>query len=145
MNKIKKALFATVLVAFALPAFAQETIGTLTVNQGTVLASNTDGQFVTASTSQTVQEGQQITIGQNSSASVTFTNGTMVNYTTPGTYTLHMPVAGAGNSGGAVSGGAGASTGATAGIIVGAAALGALGVEQAGAGKSVPPDRPVSH
>ena len=143
MNKIKQALFATALAALALPAFAQDVIGTLSVNQGTVQASNSDGQFVTASSGQSLQAGQQITIGQNSSATVTFTNGSTVVYSTPGTYTLSMPVAATGTST-ATGTGAGASAAATVGIIAGATALGALGVEQAGSGESVPPDQPVS-
>ena len=143
MNKIKQALFATALAAFALPVFAQDTIGTLMVNQGTVLASNSEGQFVTASSGQSLQAGQQITIGENSSATVTFNNGTTLSYATPGTYTVSLPVAAAGGAAGAA-GATGAGTTATLGIIAGAAALGAIGTEQAGSGESVPPDHPVS-
>lgn len=143
MNKIKQALIATALAALALPAFAQDVVGTLTVNRGTVMTSTSDGQFVTATSGQGLQAGQQITVGQDSAATVNFTNGTSLSFTTPGTYTVSLPAAAAAGAG-AGAAGAGASAAATVGIVAGVTALSALGVEQAGSGEQVPPDHPVS-
>ena len=78
----------------------------------------------------------------NSSATISFTNGAVVNYTAPGVYTINGLPAAVGA--GAVGTAGGASAAATAGIVVGAAALGALGVENAGEGEEVPPDQPIS-
>src|SRR5690606_31771353 len=140
MTTLAKVVLAAT-VALALPAFAQETIGTLTVNSGTVMTSN-GGEFATAGTGEAIQVGEQVMLAENSSATISFTNGAVVNYTAPGVYTISGLPAAAGA--GTVGVGAGASTAATAGIIVGAAALGALGVENAGEGEEVPPDQPLS-
>lgn len=144
MKKLAQIVLAAALAAAALPAFAQDAaIGTLTNVNGTVMTSN-NGEFVTANANTPIAPGQQIMIGQDSSASITFTNGAVTNFTTPGTYTVNLPVvAGSGGAAGAGTAG-GASAAATAGIIVGAAALAGLGVDQAGSGEDVPPDQPVS-
>ena len=140
MKTLAKVVLAAT-AALALPAFAQETIGTLTVNSGTVMTS-TGGEFASAGSGEAIQVGEQVMLAENSSASITFSNGAVVNYTAPGVYTISgLPAAGAG----AVGTAGGASTAATVGIIVGAAALGALGVENAGEGEEVPPDQPISH
>ena len=136
MKTLAKVVLAAT-AALALPAFAQETIGTLTVNSGTVMTSN-GGEFASAGSGEGIQVGEQVMLAENSSASITFSNGAVVNYSAPGVYTINgLPAAGAG-----VGTGAGASTAATAGIIVGAAVLGALAVEQAG--DEVAPDSPIS-
>ncbi|MDQ2702456.1 MAG: hypothetical protein M3Y70_06485 [Pseudomonadota bacterium] len=141
MKTLAKVVLAST-IALALPAFAQETIGTLTVNSGTVMTS-TGGEFASAGSGEAIQTGEQVMLGENSSASITFSNGAVVNYTAPGVYTISgLPAAGAGA--GAVGTAGGASTAATVGIIAGAAALGALGVENAGEGEEVPPDQPIS-
>lgn len=143
MKKFAQIVLATAIAAAVLPAFAQDggnPIGTLTNVNGTVMTSN-GGEFVSATSNTSIESGQQLMIGQNSSASITFTNGAVTNFTAPGTYTVTLPaVAGSGGVGAA----GGASTAATAGIIVGTAALIGLGVDQAGAGEDVPPDHPVS-
>lgn len=138
MKTLTKLALATAVAALSLPAFAQQTIGTLTVNSGTVMTSE-GGEFASASTGSSIQAGERLMVSENSSASVTFTNGTVVNYTAPGVYTITMPVAGVGTAG-ATAGGA--STAATVGIVLGAAVLGAAGVEANG--DDVPPDSPVS-
>ena len=134
MKTLAKVVLAAT-AALALPAFAQETIGTLTVNSGTVMTSN-GGEFASAGSGEGIQVGEQVMLAENSSASITFSNGAVVNYSAPGVYTINgLPAAGVGTA-------AGASNAATAGIIVGAAVLGALAVEQAG--DEVAPDSPVS-
>lgn len=140
MKTLAKVVLAST-IALALPAFAQETIGTLTVNQGTVMTSN-GGEFASAGSGEGIQVGEQLMLGENSSASITFSNGAVVNYTAPGVYTISGLPAAVGA--GAVGTAGGASAAATAGIIAGAAALGALGVENAGEGEEVPPDQPIS-
>ena len=136
MKTLAKVVLAAT-AALALPAFAQETIGTLTVNSGTVMTSN-GGEFASAGSDEGIQVGEQVMLAENSSASITFSNGAVVNYSAPGVYTINgLPAAGG------VGTAAGASTAATAGIIIGAAALGGLAIEQAG--DSVAPDDPISH
>lgn len=73
------------------PAFAQETIGTMQVN-GTVMTSD-GGEFVGASSGEAIQAGERIMVGEGSSASISFVNGAVVNYTAPGVYTIQMPAA----------------------------------------------------
>lgn len=137
MKTFTKLALATAVAALSLPAFAQQpTIGTLTVNTGTVMTS-TGGEFASASTGSAIQSGERLMVSENSSASIRFTNGAVTNYTAPGVYTITMPPAGApaANAGGA-------STAATVGIVLGAAVLGAAGIESMG--DDTPPDRPVS-
>ena len=57
MKTLAKVVLAAT-AALALPAFAQETIGTLTVNSGTVMTSN-GGEFATAGTGEAIQVGEQ--------------------------------------------------------------------------------------
>lgn len=130
------ALAVAAITAIAAPAYAQEAIGTLTVQQGTIMTSN-GGEFASASSGEAVQAGERIMVGEGGSASVTFANGAVVNYTAPGVYTVQMPVAGV-----PVASSGGMSTAATAGIIVGTAALGAAAVEASG--DTVEPEAPVS-
>lgn len=136
MKTLAKVVLATAISALALPAFAQDTIGTLTVQQGTVMTSN-GGEFATASSGESIQAGERIMVGEGGSASVTFTNGAVANYTAPGVYTVQMPVAGT-----PVASAGGASPAMTAGIVIGAAVLGAAAIEAMG--DEVPPDHPVS-
>jgi len=90
---IRIAFAALLLAAMSLlPAFAQETVGTLQVN-GTVMTS-TGGEFVPAADGQAVAEGTRLMVSEGSSASITFPNGAVVNFTQPGVYTINMPAAG---------------------------------------------------
>src|SRR5690606_42032368 len=121
MNRMKtlaKVVLAAT-AALALPAFAQETIGTLTVNSGTVMTSN-GGEFATAGTGESIQVGEQVMLAENSSASISSTNVAVLNYTAPGVYTISALPAAAGA--GAVGTAGRASTAATAGSGVGGAA-----------------------
>ena len=135
MKTLAKLVLATAVSALALPAFAQDTIGTLTVQQGTIMTSN-GGEFASASTGESMQSGERLMVGEGGRASVTFTNGAVVNYTAPGVYTVQMPMVGA-SAGTTV-----ANPAMTAGIVIGAAVLGAAAIEAMG--DNVPPDRPVS-
>lgn len=130
------ALAVAAITTIAAPAFAQDVIGTLTVNQGTVMTS-TGGEFASASSGEAIQAGERVMVGEGGSASVTFTNGAVVDYTAPGVYTVQMPVAGV-----PVASAGGASTTATAAIIAGTAVLGAAAVEANG--DNVEPESPVS-
>ena len=91
MKMLAKAALATAIAAVACPALAQETIGTMQVN-GSV-STSTGGDFVRASSGEAIQAGERIMVGEGSSASITFTNGAVVNYTAPGVYTVHLPAA----------------------------------------------------
>lgn len=130
--------FALALLALAAiaPVHAQDTIGTLTVNQGTVMTS-TGGEFASAATGEGIQAGERIMVSEGGSATVTYSNGVVVNYTAPGVYTAQLPAAGAN-----LASAGGASTAATVGIIAGVAALGAAAVESNG--DNVAPESPVS-
>src|SRR3546814_18488044 len=89
MNRMKtlaKVVLAST-IALALPAFAQETIGTLTVHSGTVMTS-TGGEFASAGSGEAIQLGERVMLGENSSASITFSYGAVVNSTAPGVYKL---------------------------------------------------------
>src|SRR5690606_35666483 len=93
-TSLRIALVATLLAVMSLlPAFAQEAMGTLEVN-GTVMTS-TGGEFVPATSGQAIEEGTRLMDSEGSSASITFPNGAVVNFTTPGVYTISMPAAGA--------------------------------------------------
>jgi hypothetical protein len=129
-------LTVAAITAIAAPAYAQEAIGTLTVQQGTVMTS-TGGEFASAASGEGIQAGERIMVGEGGSASVTFTNGAVVNYTAPGVYVVQLPVVGT-----PVASAGGAGTAATVGIIAGAAILGAAAVEANG--DNVEPDHPVS-
>lgn len=143
MKKLHQIALASVIAFASLPVLAQDgAIGTLTNVNGTVMTSN-GGEFVSASANTPVAAGDQLMIGQDSSASITYTNGAVTNFTAPGTYTVNLPVAGAAGSAGVGATG-GASAAATAGIIVGTAALAAVATEQAVMEEKVPPDQPIS-
>ena len=138
--------FALALVAAFLftPAQAQEVIGTLTVNQGTVMTS-TGGEFASATTGQAIQAGEQIMVSEGGSASVTFSNGVVSNFTT-GVHTISgIPAAAtAGVATTSVGTAGGASAAATAGVIAGTAAAVAAANEAANDGDDAAPDQPVS-
>src|SRR5690606_14697945 len=96
-----------------------------------------------ATTGEAIQAGEQIMVSEGGSASVTFSNGVVVNYTTPGVYTISsIPAAAAGA--GAVGTAGGMSTVATAGMIVGTAAAVAAANEAANDDDNETPDQPVS-
>src|SRR5690606_33066295 len=88
-TSLRIALAAGLLAVMAmLPAFAQAGMGTLQVN-GTVMTS-TGGEFVPASDGQAIAEGTRLMVSEGSSASITFPNGAVVNFTEPGVYTINM-------------------------------------------------------
>ena len=138
--------FSLAIVAAFLfaPAQAQDVIGTLTVNQGTVMTS-TGGEFASATSGQPIQAGEQIMVSEGGSASVTFNNGVVTNLST-GVHTISgIPAAaGAGATAGSVGTAGGASAAATAGVIAGTAAAVAAANEAANDGDDAAPDQPVS-
>lgn len=89
MNIPGKTALAIVLAGLMAPALAQETIGTMQVN-GSV-STSTGGDFVPAASGEAIQAGERIMVGEGSSASIRFSNGAVVDYTTPGVYTVQMP------------------------------------------------------
>lgn len=124
-TQIRIAFAALLLAAMSLlPAFAQESVGTLQVN-GTVMTS-TGGEFVPAADGQAVTEGSRLMVGEGSSASITFPNGAVVNFTQPGVYTINMPAAGTLASGTTYS--AGSLVAANTGFIIFAATIAAAGI-----------------
>src|SRR3546814_160509 len=105
---------------------------------------STGGEFVSAATGEAIEAGEQIMVSEGGSASVTFSNGVVTNFTTPGVHTISgIPAATAGATAGSVGTAAGASAAATAGVIAGTAALTAVATEEASDGDSEP-DAPVS-
>lgn len=93
-TSLRIAFVAALVAALSFfPAFAQEAVGTLQVN-GSVMTS-TGGEFTPASSGQAVAEGTRLMVAEGSSASITFPNGAVVNFTEPGVYTINMPAAGA--------------------------------------------------
>ena len=138
MKTLAKVVLAAT-AALALPAFAQETIGTLTVNSGTVMTSN-GGEFASAGSGEAIQVGEQIMVAEGASASVTFSNGVVTNFAVPGVHTISgLPVAGTGTTVGTA---AGSSVAATAAVIAGTAVVTTIVVEEAN--DDAAPDSPVS-
>lgn len=91
-TKLRLAAAAAILGAAAfVPALAQETIGTMQVN-GTVMTS-TGGEFAPAASGEAIQAGERIMVGEGSSATISFSNGAVVEYTAPGVYSIQMPAA----------------------------------------------------
>jgi hypothetical protein len=137
MKTLLRALLAAALLAGVgiAPAFAQNVIGTLHVNGGTVMTSSGE-EFTTAGDNQPLQSGDRIMVSEGGSASITYSNGVVVNYTEPGVYTVQLP------AGGTEVAGAGGSKAGSVGIILGAALLGAAAIESMG--DDVPPDQPIS-
>ena len=135
---------ALAIAAAVSPALAQEVIGTLTINQGTVMTS-TGGEFASAATGEAIQVGEQIMVSEGASASVTFSNGVVTNLTT-GVHTISgLPAAGAaGATAGSVGTAGGASVAATVGVIAGTAAAVAAANEAANDDDNETPDQPVS-
>jgi hypothetical protein len=135
MKTLAKVVLATAVAALSLPAFAQDTIGTLTVNSGTVMTSN-GGEFASATTGAGIESGERLMVSEGGSATVNFTNGAVVNYTAPGVYTVTLPAAASPVAATATS------PAVSAGIILGAAVLGAAAIDQMG--DDTPPDHPIS-
>jgi hypothetical protein len=133
------ALFAT--AAFA-PAMAQDaatdTVGTLHVNSGQIMVSTNGGDFVTVSADTAIHVGDRIQVGPSSDANLTYNNGYVLHYVSPGVYEVQVAPAGTAVAGSAATGG---SVVATSAIVLGAAALAAAGLDQE---DNVPPDHPVS-
>jgi hypothetical protein len=75
-------------------------------------------------------------VSEGGSATVNFPNGAVVNYTAPGVYTVTLPAAASPVAGTATS------PAVSAGIILGAAVLGAVAIDQMG--DDTPPDHPIS-
>lgn len=133
------ALFAT--AAFA-PVMAQDpatdTVGTLHVNSGQIMVSTNGGDFVTVSADTAIHVGDRIQVGASSDANLTYNNGYVLHYVSPGVYEVQMAPAGTAVAGGAATGG---SVMATSAIVLGVTALAAAGLDQE---DNVPPVQPVS-
>ncbi len=133
---------AIAAISMIAPAMAQEVIGTLTVNSGTVMTS-TGGEFVSAATGEAIEVGEQIMVSEGAKASVTFVNGMVSplkigvqSFTGVPTPLVGAPATSVGTAGGA-------SAVATAGVIAGTAAAVAAASEAANDDDSAP-DSPVS-
>jgi opacity protein-like surface antigen len=139
MNALIRPLLAVALLAAAAfaPAMAQEVVGTLHVVDGTVMTSS-GGEFKTATDDQKLHVGDRVMLSDNAKATFTYDNGLVLHYESPGVYTVTMAPA-ATQTGVAATGGSNFGTVAT---ILGAALVGAAGLDSMG---NVEPDRPVSH
>jgi hypothetical protein len=133
------ALLAT--AAFA-PAMAQDpvtdTVGTLHVNSGQIMVSTNGGDFATVSADTAIHVGDRIQVGTPGDAKLTYNNGYVLHYVSPGVYEVQVAPAVTAGAGSAASGG---SVVATSAIVLGTAALAAAGLDQEG---NVVPDHPVS-
>lgn len=133
------AMFAT--AAFA-PAMAQdaatETVGTLHVNSGQIMVSTNGGDFATVSGDTAIHVGDRIQVGASSDANLTYNNGYVLHYVSPGVYQVQVAPAGTAMAGGAAAGGSVVTTSA---IVLGVAALAAAGLDQE---DNVPPVQPIS-
>lgn len=124
MTKLAAVLFAA-SVAFAAPAFAQDSgTATLQVENGSIMTS-TGGDYVTATTGQNLQAGQKLMVGENSVGVLTYGNGCKIKLDVPGVYSVP-------NDCRAMAAKAGGTSGMNAGIIAMSAlvAAGLIGNEE---------------
>jgi hypothetical protein len=135
---LRRAALSVALLAGAafVPALAQEVVGTLHTDSGTVMTSS-GGKFETASQDQTLHVGDRVMIADGGKATFTYNSGLVLHYEEPGVYSVQLaPAASTGTA--TASGG---STAATIGVVLGAAALGAASLDSM---DNVIPDHPVS-
>lgn len=144
MNAMLRSLLAAALFATAAfaPAMAQDpvtdTVGTLHVNSGQIMVSTNGGDFVTVSGNTAMHVGDRIQVGASSDANLTYNNGYVLHYVSPGVYEVQVAPVGTAAAGSA---GTGGSVVATSAIVLGVTALAAAALDQEG---NVPPDHPVS-
>jgi hypothetical protein len=110
----------------------------LHVNSGQIMVSTNGGDFVTVGGDTAIHVGDRIQVGASSDANLTYNNGYVLHYVSPGVYEVQVAPAGTAVAGSAATGG---SVVATSAIVLGAAALAAAGLDQE---DNVPPDHPVS-
>jgi hypothetical protein len=125
MKALLRVVFAIVLTAGAamVPAFAQEVVGTLHVDDGTVMVSTGD-KFNTAMPDQPLHVGDRVMVSDNGKATFTYNNGVVLHYESPGVYTVALAPVGT-----AVASTAGASSAGSVAIILGAALIGGLSLD----------------
>lgn len=142
MNAMIRTLLAAALLATAAlsPAMAQDpatdTVGTLHVNSGQIMVSTNGGDFVTVSGDTAIHVGDRIQVGTSSDANLTYNNGYVLHYVSPGVYEVQMAPVGTAVAGGAATAGSVVTTSA---IVLGVAALAAAGLDQE---DNVPPIDP---
>jgi hypothetical protein len=141
MKAMLRTVFTIVLLAGAalVPAMAQDAavVGTLHLNHGTVMTSN-GGEFTTLGEDRPLHVGDRIMVSDGGSATGNFTNGVVLQYESPGVYTVALPPPATG----AVATTSGASTAGTVGIILGTVLLTSAGLQSM---SDAPPDRAISH
>lgn len=143
MNPMLRSMLAAALLASAAfaPAMAQDpsaTVGTLHVNAGQIMVSTNGGDFATVSGDTAIHVGDRIQVADSSDANLTYQNGYVLHYESPGVYVVQAAPAGVSTStAGSSVGGASALT--TAAIILTPAALLAAGLDQQ---DNVPPIDP---
>lgn len=87
MTKLAALLLAA-SVAFAAPAFAQDSgSATLKVESGSIMTS-TGGDYVTATTGQSLEAGQKVMVNENSVGILTYGNGCKIKLDVPGVYSV---------------------------------------------------------
>lgn len=133
---LRGVLAASILATAALaPAYAQEVVGTLRVDANPVMVS-TDGTNFTAVTGSTqLHVGDRINIADQGSATLTYNNGYVLHYESPGVYTVQLAPAGTATTGGM-------STAGTVGVVLGAAALAGAAIDSEGNVKPIDPISP---
>lgn len=138
MNALLRSVLSVVLLAGAAvaPAMAQQqVVGTLHVDDGTVMTSN-GGEFTTAAQDQPLHVGDRIMVSENGKAHFTYNSGVVLHYESPGVYTVALAPAETG-----VASAAASPVGSVA-VILGAALIGALALDSM---DNVKADRPISH
>lgn len=123
MKKLALALFVATVFSSSAFAAGQDASITLQVNTGSVMTS-TGGDFVSAASGQAVAAGQSVMLNAGSSATLTYGNGCKMELTQPGTYSVPAECKAAGGKS------SGGSSGMNAAVIAGAAALGAVAIDQ---------------
>ena len=147
MRKIGTALIASALIASVLslamaPAFAQDNDNDTPVltYSGEVMVSS-GGEYATATSGQTVQEGQSFMVHAGSAATLTYDDNCKINYVEPGTYVVPDdcdPALAYVTTGGSTAGTVAGSAALTAGIVAGVVAITAAAIDS-NLGESDPP------
>lgn len=158
MKIARTLLTAAIVSAAAFGAHAQDQPVTVQVHSGSVMVSNGD-EFVAAANGAQLAPGSRIMLGEDSSASLLYSDGCAQAISVPGVHSVPvacqavgqatagqaaMAQTGAGQS---TAVGAGAATGtnwAAAGMLFAGTAVVAAGLSQMGDGDPVPPPPPVS-
>ncbi len=121
IKTVSNTVVFVVLAALSLPVYAQgdqdKTVATLQVNKGLVMTS-TGGEFVSATTGETLIKDERLMISKDSSATVVFNDHCRRTYDEPGVYKIDPDCKAAAVWGGGATAAAIIAGGVVAGIII---------------------------